>query len=184
MAPRPASATLLLFADLNVKSGAVQPAIEELERLLTHRPKSAPALALLGSTHLARREPARATGVGLLAQGKRAEERKELEAALALLKDSTAKLPCNTMIQYHITWPQGSGSPTGGQGSAGSNQVRSDEAVKALDGDLLRGRAHPARRETTEAIQEFQKVLKASPRARDPDSPPGSRRRERRGQPG
>jgi len=50
-----------------------------------------------------------------------------------------------------------------------------DEAVKArdvvlkkspsdLDGHLLRGRVHLAKRETTDALQEFQKVLKAEPR--------------------
>ena len=43
-------------------------------------------------------------------------------------------------------------------------EQKRDEAVKALDGHLLRGRVHLAKRETTEAIQEFQMVLKAEPR--------------------
>ena len=42
-------------------------------------------------------------GVGLLAQGKRAEGRKELEAALALgVKESAVRLPGNPQIQYHL----------------------------------------------------------------------------------
>ena len=102
LAPGFADATLLL-ADLNIQSGAVQPAIKNLERFLARQPNAAPALVLLGSAHLAGREPARATevyrrlvtlapkdpravhlvGVGLLAQGKRAEGRKELEPRLA-----------------------------------------------------------------------------------------------------
>jgi len=43
VAPGPASATPLLLAELNIKSGAVQPANGDLERLLARQPQ---ALAL------------------------------------------------------------------------------------------------------------------------------------------
>ena len=115
LAPGFAEAVLLL-AELNIKSGALQPATEDLERFLARQPNAHAALVLLGQAYLARREPVRATevygrlaalapkdpravhlvGVGLLAQGKRAEGRKELEAALALAPASWIRSPCSS----------------------------------------------------------------------------------------
>ena len=45
VAPGPASATPLLLAELNIKSGAVQPAIGDLERLLARQPQALPIAA-------------------------------------------------------------------------------------------------------------------------------------------
>lgn len=104
LAPNFAEAVLRL-AQLNIQTGAVQPAIDDLEAFVGRRSGGGfDANALLGSAYLAKREPAKATeifrrlatlapkdprgpylvGVGLRAQGKSAEAKKEFEAALAL----------------------------------------------------------------------------------------------------
>ena len=96
---------VLLLAELNIQTGAVHPAIEDLER--AHRPPAAdargatcswarpispsaspprPPRSAAVSSRRRRRTPRGPylVGIGLLAQGKRAEARKEFEAALAL----------------------------------------------------------------------------------------------------
>ena len=95
---------VLLLAELNIQAGAVQPAIEDLERLIARPPTIVRAYALLGTAFLVKREPAKATatyrmlktrvpkdprgpllvGLGLRAEGKIGEAKKEFEAALAL----------------------------------------------------------------------------------------------------
>ena len=95
---------MLLLAQLNIQTGAAQPAIEQLDGFISREPKALQAHELLGLAYLAKREPARATeafrrfvtqapqdprgpylvGIGLRAQGKPAEAKKEFEAALAL----------------------------------------------------------------------------------------------------
>src|SRR5262249_50139409 len=87
-----------------LQTGAVQPAIEELEDLLEKQPKLASAYLLLGTAYLTNKEPVKAVetyrqfsqlapkdpqgpylmGVGLRAQGKTAEAKKALEGALTL----------------------------------------------------------------------------------------------------
>src|SRR5215467_6042474 len=86
---------ILLLARLNLSTGAAQPAIDALERLVGATP-SASSYELLGTAYLGKPDPVKATeafqraatlspqnprgpylvGVGLLAQGKRAEARK------------------------------------------------------------------------------------------------------------
>ena len=95
---------VLALAQLNIQSGAVRPAIEDLETFVLKRPNEPGAYALLGSAYLANREPVKATetyrkitalapkeargpylvGLALQAQGRRAEAKKEFEAALSL----------------------------------------------------------------------------------------------------
>jgi tetratricopeptide (TPR) repeat protein len=95
---------VLLLAELNIQAGVVQPAIEDLQSFLARQPSVVEAHRLLGLAYLAKRDPARATeafrklqalgpkdpsgfyleGIGLRAQGKTAEARKEFEAALSL----------------------------------------------------------------------------------------------------
>lgn len=94
----------LLEAELEAQTGARQPAIRILDRLLAKRPDELRAWVLLGSMYLAGREPAEAAdayrkvvalapkeprapyllGLALLAQGKSAEARQAFEASLAL----------------------------------------------------------------------------------------------------
>ena len=95
---------IMLLAQLDLQSGAVGPAIYDLEKLITSQPTATGAYVLLSGAYLTQRDPARATevgrklatvaprdargphliGLGLLAQGKRAEARRAFEAALAL----------------------------------------------------------------------------------------------------
>jgi tetratricopeptide (TPR) repeat protein len=95
---------IMLLARINLQSGAVAPAIDDLQKLIVRQPAATGAYALLSGAYLAQRDPARAIevarklatmvpkdargpyliGVGLLAQGKRAEARREFEAALTL----------------------------------------------------------------------------------------------------
>jgi tetratricopeptide (TPR) repeat protein len=94
----------VLLAQLDVQSGAVRAAIEDLGRLIARRPDAAAAYAVLVTAHLAAREPDRAlgaaraltnaapreprgphlVGLALLAQGKRDEAREQFELALAI----------------------------------------------------------------------------------------------------
>lgn len=94
----------VLLAELNIQTGAAKPAIETLERLIAKRPGAVDTYIILGTAHLANRQPALAAGafrkiselaprdprgpyllgVAWRAQGKRAEARKEFEASLAL----------------------------------------------------------------------------------------------------
>jgi tetratricopeptide (TPR) repeat protein len=96
----------LLLADLHLRTGAPDPAIEILQKLVSKQPNFQ-AYALLGSAYLRKREPAKAVdafrnivarapkdprgphlvGLALRAQDKRAEAKKAFEDALALLPD-------------------------------------------------------------------------------------------------
>src|SRR5947208_6540834 len=95
---------VLRRAGLTVRSGAVRPAIEDLETFVAKRPNETGAYAVLGSAYLANREPGKATeayrrimalapkdargpyllGVALRAQRKRTEARQAFEASLSL----------------------------------------------------------------------------------------------------
>jgi tetratricopeptide (TPR) repeat protein len=107
LSPNFHEATILL-AELHLQAGAVGPAIEILEKVVTTQPNDIRVYALLGSAYLSKREPAKATevfrqiversknkdprgyhlvGMGLLAQGKRAEAKKAFETALEILPE-------------------------------------------------------------------------------------------------
>jgi tetratricopeptide (TPR) repeat protein len=95
---------VLGLAELNLQTDVLQPAIDDLEQLVRRQPRILQAYALLGSAYLAKQESVRATeafrklatlapgdprgpylvGIGLRAQAKPAEAKKELEAALTL----------------------------------------------------------------------------------------------------
>jgi tetratricopeptide (TPR) repeat protein len=94
----------LLLSELDIQSGAVRPAIDDLEKIIARRPDALAAYALLITGHLAARDPIRAAttaraltkadpreprgpyllGLALLAQGERAEARDQFERALSL----------------------------------------------------------------------------------------------------
>ena len=98
------SEAIMLLAQINLQSGAVAPAIDDLQKLVVSQPAATGAYALLSGAYLVERDPARAIevarklatvapkdargpyliGLGRLAQGKRAEARREFEAALTL----------------------------------------------------------------------------------------------------
>jgi tetratricopeptide (TPR) repeat protein len=93
-----------LLAELNVRTGALQVAITDLEKFITTQPQTVGAYMLLGSAYLAQRQAAKAIetarrlmavaptdargpflfGLGLRAQGQHAEARREFETALEL----------------------------------------------------------------------------------------------------
>ncbi len=95
---------ILRLAELDMQSRAYQPAIEALEHLVAKHRSDIRAYVLLGSAYLAKRDPVKATetyrkivtlapkdpigpyfvGIGLRAQGKLVEAKKEFEASLAL----------------------------------------------------------------------------------------------------
>jgi DNA-binding SARP family transcriptional activator len=51
--------SVLLLAELDIHAGALQPAIDALDALVTRQPGAVPAWVLLGSAHLARGDGAR-----------------------------------------------------------------------------------------------------------------------------
>jgi putative PEP-CTERM system TPR-repeat lipoprotein len=103
LAPQFVDARLLL-AQINLQSGSAQAAIEDLENLTRTMPRVREPYRILGTAYLNQKAPAKATetfrkfaelnprdatgpyliGIGLRAEGKVAEARKQFEAALAL----------------------------------------------------------------------------------------------------
>jgi tetratricopeptide (TPR) repeat protein len=124
-APNFTEATLLL-AELNIQTGAVGPAIDDLETLIKSQPGVMGAHALLSAAYLNQRDPARAlatarkqasvapqdargpylAGAALLAQGKRAEARRELGAALVLAPGFLDPLVRLTSLELAESQPQ------------------------------------------------------------------------------
>jgi tetratricopeptide (TPR) repeat protein len=94
----------MLLAQVNLQSGAVAPAIDDLQKLIVSQPAATGAYALLSGAYLAQRDPTRSIevarklatvapkdargpyliGLGLLAQRKLPEARREFEKALTL----------------------------------------------------------------------------------------------------
>src|SRR5262249_10925313 len=102
----------LRLAQLNLETGAIDPAIEDLTRLVAAQPRFTDGYILLGTAYLKKKEPAKALDVSrklvapapkgsrgpcfvalaLLAQQKRDEARKAFEDALVLAPGSLAPL--------------------------------------------------------------------------------------------
>ena len=109
--PDSAEPTLNL-AELDIRNGALEPAIEALQRLIAKRPNDTRAYVLLGRALLFKKEPGKAAdayrriieispkdphgpyllGAALKAQGKTADARKAFEAALSLKPDFAGPL--------------------------------------------------------------------------------------------
>jgi tetratricopeptide (TPR) repeat protein len=172
-APDLTDATLRL-AELNIRTGAAQLAIDDVEKLVARRPDVVEAHALLGAAYLARGKPARAAeayrrfrmlaprdprgpylvGLGLRAEGKLAEAKRELEAALALDPshvDALAQLAAIAVAEK--------------QPDAAVNRIRTQIArVQGSAGfRYLLGNAQEARGDPTAAEAAYREALEREP---------------------
>lgn len=149
---------IVLLARLNLGTGAVQPAIDGLERLVATTP-SASSYDLLGSAYLEKRDAVKATeafrraaalspqdprglylvGVGLLAQGKRAEARKGFEAALERAPDQVDPLKSLASMSLQEGQPEAAIARVKQQIA----RVPASGAIQALLGDVYFTRDQP-----------------------------------------
>ncbi|OGK80638.1 MAG: hypothetical protein A2X52_05885 [Candidatus Rokubacteria bacterium GWC2_70_16] len=149
-------------------------AIQELQTVLKAEPRLAPA-RLLGTAYLGKREPAKATeayrrlvalaprdprgaylvGLGLLAQGKRAEARKELEAALALAPGFVEPLAQLVSLSFAESQPE-------------TALARAQKQIARVPDSgvhqYLLGRVHLARRDPRAAEGGLLKAVEMEPR--------------------
>jgi tetratricopeptide (TPR) repeat protein len=163
----------LLLADLHLQSGAVEPAVEILEKLLAKQPNFQ-GYVLLGTAYMRKREPAKAAeafrnivtrapkdprgpylvGLVLRAEGKRAEARKAFEEALTLLPDYVEPLAQLVALSF--------------------DEQRPDQALDRVQRQLLRapksagvlfllGGVQERRRDMAEAEKAFVKALEIEP---------------------
>jgi tetratricopeptide (TPR) repeat protein len=171
---------ILLLAQLNLQSGAVGPAIDGLKKLITTQPRATGAYALLGTAYLARREPAQAidiarklqsvspkdprgpymAGLGLVAQGKRTEARREFEAALELAPgwlDPLAQLVSQDVADKRAP-----------AAIARIQQQITAVAPRSATHQSLLGQTYQAAGETNLAEAAFRKAMELEPRWTEP----------------
>lgn len=169
----------LLLAELNIRSGNLEVAVDELEGLIEKQPKVARAYVLLGGVYLSKKETVKATetyrqfarlapdnpqgpyliGLGLRAQGKIPEARASFAQAVA--KAPTFVEPLSQLVSLDLS------------------EKRSDEALarvkkqldlspQSLGLHLLLGRVHLARGEGGPAETAYLKAVELNPQSLDP----------------
>src|SRR5205823_3291861 len=158
----------LLLAQLNLQTGGVQPAIDDLEKLTRSMPGLRDGHRLLGTAYLAGREPAKAleayrtfaslaprdaqgpflVGVALRAQGKRAEAAKQFESALALAPGYAEPLAHLVSFKFEDKDP------------AGAVEIVKKQIALAPKSGLL----HQQRGDTAKAQDVYTKALAINPR--------------------
>jgi tetratricopeptide (TPR) repeat protein len=171
---------VLLLAELSVQTGAPQAAIEEIEKLLARQPRPGPAVYMaLGAAYLAGREPVKATeayrkfaelvkgdprgpylvGIGLAAQGKRAEARKEFEASLAIAPGFVE--PLSQLVRVALA---------DRQPDAALARVRKQITLVPRSARLqaVLGGVHQARNEIPQAEAAFARAIELDPRLLGP----------------
>src|SRR5262249_16034962 len=165
----------LLQAELQIQGGAHQAAVEALEKLVAKQPGDVRAYVLLGSAHLAKREPVKATeayrkvmaltpsdargpylvGVALRAQGKTVTAKREFEAALPLAPGYVEPLAQLVAMAFVEKQPD-----------AGLDRVAKQVALAPKTAGLheLLGTVYQARGEAGLAEAEYLKALELDPR--------------------
>jgi tetratricopeptide (TPR) repeat protein len=163
----------LLLADLHLQSGATEPAIEILEKLLSKQPKFQ-GYVLLGTAYMRKREPAKAldafghivtrapkdprgpylVGLVLRAEGKRAEARKAFEDALALLPAYVDPLAQLVALSFDEQRPDQ---------ALARVQRQLTLAPRSAGAFVLLGGVHERRREVGEAEKAYMKALELEP---------------------
>jgi tetratricopeptide (TPR) repeat protein len=163
----------LLLADLHVQTGAPDPAIEILQKLLARQPNFR-AYVLLGSAYLRKGEPVKAAdafqnivtrapkdprgpnlvGMALRAQGKRAEAKKALEDALILLPDYVEPISQLVAMALEERRPD-----------AAMDRIRRQmaRAPKSAGLPFVLGRVHESRGDTDGAEKAYLKALELEP---------------------
>src|SRR5262249_6497341 len=175
--PNFAEASLML-SQLNIQTGALKPAIEDLQRLLASQPTSVEAHIGLGTAYLLQQEFAKAAevfrklvalapkdprgpnllGMALLAQGRRAEARNEFEASLA-------RMPTYTQALSHLlTLDLADKKP-----DAALARLQKQIASVPQSGQLqyLLGQIHEARGEVSLAEASYLKAIELEPHLSD-----------------
>ena len=177
-APGFVEATLLL-ADLNIQGGVGAAAISDLEGLVSRGSATPAAYGLLASAYLNQKEPARAlavareltilapkdsrgfylTGLALVAQGKRAEARRQLEAALELSPALLEPLTQLVVLDLAENQPQ-----------AALDRVTRQAALAPMSGahQALLGQLYLLRGERALAETTLLKAIELSPRLLEP----------------
>ena len=168
-------AARLLLAQLNIRTGAPEPAIKDLEQLVAKQPIMSPAYKLLGVAYLTKRDSVKAelayrkvtalapkdpsgpylVGLSLQAQGKRAEARKEFEAALSLAPDYVEPLVRLVSMAFAEKQP-----------NIALDRVHKQIALVPKSGALqyLLGEVYLARREMDQAETAYLKAVELEPR--------------------
>jgi len=166
---------ILALARVNLESGAIQPAIDDLERLLVDQPKLTAAYALLGAAYLSQQKPALAgevarkliavapkdargpdiLGLSLAAQGKRRDAYGEFENSLALAPDYLE--PLNHIVALALADKQLDAAIT--RVTKQLATVPQSGAHQALLGDL-----YLEKRDTKSAEAAFARALELNPR--------------------
>jgi len=163
----------LLLADLHLQTGAPDPAIDILRRVVSKHPNF-PAYVLLGSAYLRKNEPVNAAaafetivarapkdprgpylvGVALLAQGRRADAKKRFEEALVLAPAYIEPLAQLADLAIAERQPD-----------AALDRVQRQMARAPKSGALpyLLGRIHERRGETQRAENAYLKALEIEP---------------------
>ena len=169
----------LLLAELNIRTGKIDPAIEALEGIIEKQPKTGRAYVLLGSAYLAKKEAVKATetyrqfarldpknaqgpflvGIGLRAQGKNKEAREAFTEAVAIRPGFVEALAQLVALDL--------------------NEKRSEEALARVKKEIdlhpqeiglrmLLGRVYLARGEGDQAEAAFLKAIEINPQLFDP----------------
>ncbi len=149
-------------------------AIEDLEKLLAREPRAVEAHVLLGAAYLAKRDPVKAmaafrkigeiapkdprgpyyVGQALVAQGKRAEGRKELEAALDRAPGYVEPAVLLVRLDFADKRPDA---------ALARVQKQAERAPRAGAVQHLLGRVHEARRELPAAEVAYRKAIELQP---------------------
>ena len=169
----------LLLAELNIRTGNIDPAIEELEGIIEKQPKTGRAYVLLGGAYLAKKEAVKATetyrqfarldsknaqgpylvGLGLRAQGKSKEARAAFTEAVSMRPGFVEAL--EQLVALDL------------------NEKRSDDALALVQKQIelspqviglhmLLGRVHLARGEGSQGEAAFLKAIALNPQLFDP----------------
>jgi tetratricopeptide (TPR) repeat protein len=169
----------LLGAELDIRTGAVAPAIEALQRTTANRPSEVRAYVLLGLAYLSSREPIKAmetyrkivelapqdprgpylVGVSLLAQGKRVEAQREFETSLAMAPAFAE--PLAQLVS--VAWAEK-------KLDVAFQRVQRQIKLVPNSGELqvLLGETHRVRGDLTHAETAYLKALELQPRLFEP----------------
>ena len=165
-----------MLATLNIQSGSVQAAIEDLDNLTRSMPRLREAYRLLGTAYVRHGEPRKATevyrkfaelapndpqgaflvGIGLRAEGKPADARKQFESALALAPGFVD--PLAQLVQMKLADKDAAG--------AAALVKKQLAAVNNNSGPLhqVLGEVYFAQGKREEAEQAFLKAIELEPR--------------------
>ena len=165
----------LLLAELNIRTGNIDPAIEELEGVIEKQPKIGRAYVLLGGAYLAKKEAVKATetyrqfalldsknaqgpylvGLGLRAQGKSKEARAAFTEAVSMRPGFVEAL--EQLVALDLNEKRSADALALVQ-----KQIELSPQVIGLH--MLLGMIHEMRQDVPQAQSAYEKVLEINPR--------------------